>query len=154
MSKNEAKNRIEKLREIVEYHRDLYYAKDAPEISDASYDSLSKELGKLENEFPEFASDESPINRVGATPLEKFEKVEHEKPMLSLNDAFSEEEVQAWINRLNRLLPEVDENSEFFCDLKMDGLAVELIYENGDLILGSTRGDGKVGENISQNLKT
>jgi DNA ligase (NAD+) len=155
MNKSEAKNRIEKLRKLINYHRHLYHVLDKQEISDAALDSLKKELFDLEQEFPDFITPDSPTQRVGGEPLKKFKKVKHPQRMLSLNDAFSNEDMQDWSERVSKLLSEKERKElDFYCELKIDGLAIELIYENGFLKTGSTRGDGNIGEDITQNLKT
>lgn len=155
MIKEEAKKRIGKLKELIKRHRYLYHVEDKQEIPGEAIDSLKKELFDLEQQFPELITPDSPTQRVGGKPLEKFEKVGHSTPMLSLNDAFSVEDVEDWLKRISKLLSQ-DEIKEinFYCELKIDGLAVELIYENGFLKQGATRGDGLVGEDITQNLKT
>ncbi len=155
ISKKEAEERIKKLKETINYHRYLYHVKDRQEISDSALDSLKKELFDLENRFPELKTADSPTQRVGGEPLDKFKKVKHFKKMLSLNDAFSEEEMEEWKKRISKLLTKKESESlSFFCELKIDGLAVELVYEKGFFKTGSTRGDGDIGENITQNLKT
>ena len=155
MTTKEAKQRIEKLKEVINYHRYLYHVLDRQEISEAALDSLKKELFDLEQLFPGLLTPDSPTQRVGGRPLEKFEKIRHPEPMFSFNDAFSEDNMKDWLERVSKLLtteekPEID----FFCELKIDGLAIELIYEEGILKVGSTRGDGIVGEDVTQNLKT
>lgn len=155
MTKQEAKQRIEKLKRVINHHRYLYHALDRQEISEAALDSLKKELFDLEKKFPEFITLDSPTQRVGGKPLEKFQKVRHPQRMLSFNDAFSEKDMEEWVLRIKKLLsPEECSQIDFFCELKIDGLAIELIYENGILTTGSTRGDGSIGENVTQNLKT
>jgi len=155
MDKTEAKKRIEVLRREIEENRYLYHVLDKPRVSDAIDDSLKRELSKLEEEHPEFIAADSPTQRVGGKALDKFKKVSHEVAMLSLNDAFSREDLEKWQDRLIKIVgPSKVESSGYFCELKMDGLAVALVYENGTLAQGSTRGDGKVGEDVSQNLKT
>lgn len=156
MNKEETKKRIEKLKKEIDKHRYFYYVLDNPKISDAAHDSLKNELEKLEKENPEFISSDSPTQRVGANPLEKFEKVQHRSRMLSMFDAFSEEEMLEWEERLKKILESksLTEKIEYFCELKMDGLAASLIYENGTYVQGATRGDGRVGEDVTQNLKT
>ncbi len=152
MNKAEAKKRIEKLRLQIEDLRYRYHVLDDPAVTDDVYDSLTRELRAREAEYPEFNDASSPTNRVAGKPLDKFTKVRHAIPMLSLNDAFSKEELGQWEKRLQRLLPASRWN--YFCELKLDGLAVSLIYENGQFVRGATRGDGLVGEDITQNLKT
>jgi DNA ligase (NAD+) len=155
MTKAEAKQRIEKLKKLINYHRYLYHVLDRQEISESALDSLKKELFDLEQKYPEFITPDSPTQRVAGKPLEKFEKVRHPAPMLSFNDAFSEKDMQDWQERIKKLLTEKDiEKLDYFCELKFDGLAIELIYEAGILKVGSTRGDGIIGENVTQNLKT
>jgi len=155
MTKDEAKKRIEKLKKLINHHRYLYHVLDRQEISEAALDSLKKELFDLEQKFPEFITPDSPTQRVGGKPLEKFEKVRHSSPMLSFNDAFSEKDMEDWLERILKLLPEKERKEiDFFCELKIDGLAIELVYENGILKTGSTRGDGIIGEDVTQNLKT
>lgn len=155
MIKSEAKKRIEKLKKVINYHRYLYHALDRQEISEAALDSLKKELFDLEQKFPEFITSDSPTQRIGGKPLEKFEKVKHPKPMLSFNDAFSLQDMEDWLERNSKLLNQ-DEISkiDYYCEPKLDGLAIELIYENGLFKIGSTRGDGLIGEDVTQNLKT
>ncbi len=155
MDKIEAKKRIEVLRREIEENRYLYHVLDKPRVSDAIDDSLKRELSKLEEDHPEFITADSPTQRVGGKALDKFKKVSHEVAMLSLNDAFSKEDLEKWQDRLIKIVGQSKvESSGYFCELKMDGLAVALVYESGTLVHGSTRGDGKVGEDVSQNLKT
>jgi len=153
MTKQEAMKRAKKLRAEINDLRYRYHVLDDPKVSDDVYDSLSRELRALEQRFPEIRDPDSPIERVGGKPLDKFQKVKHEIPVLSLNDAFSEEELAAWEKRIKKLLPE-SEKIEYFSELKLDGLAVSLIYKDGKFVSGATRGDGKIGEDITQNLKT
>lgn len=152
MDKQEAKKRAEKLREQIEDLRYRYHVLNEPGVTDEVKDSLEKELRSLETQFPEISDPLSPTNRVSGKPLEKFEKVRHNLPMLSLNDVFSGHELQAWENRIKKIL--LKEEINYFCEIKLDGLAVSLIYENGVFIRGATRGDGQIGEDITQNLKT
>ena len=153
MTKSETKKRITKLRTEINHHRYLYHVRDTQEISDAALDSLKKELFDLEQQFPDLITPDSPTQRVSGQPLEEFKKVEHKMPMLSFNDAFSKQDMQDWVERLQRHLGR-EEQFDFYCEPKIDGLAISLIYENGILIEGSTRGSGKVGEDITHNLKT
>ena len=150
--KEKAKKRIEKLKELINHHRYQYHVQDQQEISDEAFDSLKHELYKLEQQFPEFITPDSPTQRVGGRPLEKFKKVRHETSMLSLEDIFSEKELQDWENYLKRLEPIAQ--FDYFVELKIDGFAVALIYEKGLLSTGATRGDGRIGEDVTQNLKT
>ncbi len=147
------RKRVEKLREEVEYHNYRYYILDQPEISDAQYDRLMKELERLEEQHPELRSPNSPTQRVGAHPLEEFEIVRHTIPMLSLANAFDESEARDFDKRVKKFLG-TSEDIEYVAEPKFDGLAVELVYERGQLVVGSTRGDGINGENITQNLRT
>ncbi len=133
--------------------REAYHVENAPGVTDEVYDSLSRELREILQKFPEFADANAPENRVAGKPLDKFEKVTHPSRMLSLNDAFSYEELLEWENRIKRLLP-ASAKLEYFCEVKFDGLAVSLIYKDGVFVRGATRGDGFVGEDITQNLKT
>ena len=153
MTKKEIKNRIQKLRDEINYHRYLYHVLDKQEISDAANDSLKKELENLEKKYPEFITKDSPTQRVGGKPLDKFVKVRHSQRMLSLNDAFSKEEILEWLSRLERYL-HTKINPEIFAEIKVDGFAVSLVYEDGVLVRGATRGDGLVGEDVTSNLKT
>lgn len=155
MTKEQARQRAEKLKKLINHHRYLYHVLDRQEISQSALDSLKKELFDLEQKFPELVTPDSPTQRVGGKPLAKFEKVKHPQPMLSFNDAFSEKDVEDWLERISKLLTEQERSQlNFFCELKIDGLAVELIYEKGIFQTGSTRGDGTIGEDITQNLKT
>jgi len=155
MTKKEAKARIEKLKKLINYHRYLYHVLDRQEITPEALDSLKKELFDLEQKFPEFITPDSPTQRVGGKPLEKFEKVRHPQPMLSINDAFSKKDMKDWLERISRLLtPEEVKEIDFYCEPKLDGLGIELIYRNGVLAIGATRGDGIIGEDVTQNLKT
>ena len=146
------KRRIEQLREQINYHNYRYYVLDSPEISDAEYDELMVELRRLEEEYPELITSESPTQRVGAAPVEAFGVVEHTVPLLSLANVFSDEELLAWHKRTSNLVPGRD--MDFVCELKLDGLAVALTYIDGSLTAGATRGDGYRGEDITQNLRT
>jgi DNA ligase (NAD+) len=149
---NKGKKRIEELREIINYHNYRYYVLDSPEISDAEYDDLMKELRQLEAEHPELVTPDSPTQRIGAPPVEAFGVVEHPQPLLSLANAFSYEELAAWHKRVSNLLG--GRQFDLVCEPKIDGLAVALTYVDGLLFTGATRGDGYRGENITQNLKT
>lgn len=144
--------RIERLREQINYHNYRYYVLDQPEISDSEFDELMRELRELESEHPELITPESPTQRVGAAPVEAFGVVEHAEPMLSLGNVFSTDELLAWHKRISTLLG--DRHCDFVCEHKMDGLAVSLIYVDYRLTTGATRGDGLRGEDITQNLRT
>lgn len=145
--------RIKELRDQIHYHNYRYYVLDDPVISDAEFDRLMQELLRLEEEYPELVTPDSPTQRIGAEPLEKFESVPHRIPMLSLENAFSEAEAREFDERLKRFL-KTDEEFDYVVEPKMDGCAVELVYERGRLTVGSTRGDGYRGENVTQNLRT
>ncbi|EKE02515.1 MAG: hypothetical protein ACD_20C00375G0004 [uncultured bacterium] len=145
--------RIQELRDKINYHNYLYYVKDTPEISDAEYDRLFNELKSLEKDHPDLITPDSPTQRVGAIPSEGFEQVQHRFRLYSLDNANSEEELKDWYKRTGKYFPEA-ETIEFVCELKIDGLAVALTYENGHFVRGATRGDGVTGEDITQNLKT
>jgi len=153
MKKEEAKKRIEKLRELINHHRYLYHVLDKDEISESVLDSLKKELFDLEMQFPGLVTADSPTQRIGGKPLDIFQKVERQKMMYSFNDAFSNEDMYNWETRNKKLLSK-DDLIEYYCEPKLDGLAIELIYKQGILNTGATRGDGRVGENVTQNIKT
>ena len=150
------RNRIESLRELVRYHNRRYYVEDAPEIGDAEYDALYKELETLEGEHPELVTPDSPTQRVGDEPLEGFKQVGHTIPMLSLGNARKLEDLNEWDARIRRRLGEDEEleNLRYVTELKIDGLAVSLRYENGRFARGATRGNGTVGEDVTANLRT
>jgi len=147
-----AKERIEQLKAQINHHNYRYHVLDSPEISDAEYDELMRELKQLEERYPQLLTPDSPTQRVGAAPVEAFGVVEHPLPLLSLGNAFSEDELIAWYTRISKLLPE--HQFSFTCEHKIDGLAVALTYVDGQLTTGATRGDGFHGENITQNLRT
>lgn len=153
MDKNEVHNRIKKLRSEIARLRNKYHVENAPDVTDEVYDSLTRELKELLKEYPEFENPNSPENRIGGKPLDKFKKVKHEVRMFSISNVFSADELFAWEKRNLKLLPP-SSRLEYFCELKFDGLAISLIYENGKLSRGVTRGDGETGEDITQNLKT
>ncbi len=151
MSNNLTK--IQALRDKINFHNYRYYVLDDPEISDAEYDRLMRELIELENSHPELVTADSPTQRVGASPLEAFESVEHSIPMLSLENALNDQEIREFNDRTQRAL-QSHSAIEYICEPKLDGLAVELIYIDGIFSVGSTRGDGVMGENVTLNLKT
>ena len=153
MALEEARAKINKLREEINEANHYYYVLDAPRISDAAYDRLMRELGKLEEEFPDLISPDSPTQRVGATPLDAFQTVTHMIHMLSLENGFDEEEVREFDRRVKRLL-KTEEEIEYVVEPKLDGLAVDLVYSGGRFTVGSTRGDGVNGEDITLNLRT
>jgi DNA ligase (NAD+) len=145
------------LRREIEHHNRLYYVLDEPEISDAEYDALLGDLRAIEAEHPELRTPDSPTQRVGAAPLDRFEPVKHLQPMLSLANARDEGELRAWVDRITGLLARQgieDADPEYVVEPKVDGLAISLLYEDGVLVRGATRGDGEVGEDVTQNLRT
>jgi DNA ligase (NAD+) len=148
----DADRRIHELREELAYHNHRYYTLDAPEISDASYDKLMRELQELEAKNPSLVTADSPTQRVGGAPLAKFEKVTHSQQMLSLSNVFDDGEITEFDERIRKLLnvPAV----AYCCEPKMDGLAIELVYQDGRFVQGSTRGDGTIGEDVTANLRT
>jgi DNA ligase (NAD+) len=155
MDKKQTKQRIKKLREVINHHRYLYHVLDKQEISDSALDALKKELFDLEQKYPEFITSDSPTQRIGGKPLKLFKKVKHSQRMTSFNDAFSKEDMEDWQERFTKLLSENEKSKvDYYCELKIDGLAIELIYKNGIFETGSTRGDGTIGEDITENLKT
>src|SRR6266496_4831922 len=149
--RSNAKVRIEELSEQLRHHEYRYHVLSDPEISDAEYDELIGELRALEEEFPELVTPDSPTQRVGGRPSELFAPVRHRVRMLSLDNAFSWEELNAWGKRVERTL---GRQADFVCELKIDGLAVSLTYEDGRYAQGATRGDGQVGDDISANIRT
>ncbi len=151
MNKQEAKKRIEKLKKTINYHRYLYHVKDTQDISDAALDSLKHELKELEDKFPDLKKPDSPTQRIGGEALDKFEKVEHSSPMLSIEDVFGREELVSWKDYITKL---VGNSLSYFCEVKVDGLALALRYSNGVLTQAATRGDGRVGEDVTENAKT
>jgi DNA ligase (NAD+) len=153
MAPREAEAQAARLRREIEYHNYRYYVLDDPEISDAAYDALMKELEALEQNFPELRTPNSPTQRIGSVPLEAFGQVPHTIPMLSLANAMEAEAVIEFDQRVKRFLKS-DADITYVAEPKLDGLAVELIYERGELVAGSTRGDGFVGEDVTQNLRT
>ncbi|MCX6811943.1 MAG: NAD-dependent DNA ligase LigA, partial [Candidatus Berkelbacteria bacterium] len=153
IDKTAAKVRIEKLRKLIDQYRYEYHVLDKPSVSDAVNDSLKHELQELEDQFPDLVTPDSPTQRVGGKPLDKFKKVTHKTRMLSLTDAFSFDELKDWFERNERQLGKKIK-PQFFSELKMDGLAISITYKNGDLEVGATRGDGVTGEDVTNNLKT
>ncbi len=152
MDKNEVKKRIEALKKEINHHRYLYHVLDREEITDAALDSLKHKLYELEHKYPEFITSDSPTQRVGGKALDKFKKVKHKTRMMSMEDAFTYEEIIDWETRISKILGH--KPKEYFAELKMDGLAVSLIYEKGVLIQAATRGDGVIGEDVTQNIRT
>jgi DNA ligase (NAD+) len=152
MTKNEASQKIQKLRQELERHNRLYYLEAKPEISDRDYDRLMRELMDLEQAFPELVTPDSPSQRVGGAPLEKFRTIEHKVPMLSLDNTYSREELEEFDTRVKKGLG--GESFSYFVEEKVDGVSIALVYENGLLTLGATRGDGRYGDDITENIKT
>lgn len=153
MDTTQANERILKLRKLIDRYRYEYHVLDTSEISDEALDSLKKELFDLEQQYPNLITPDSPTQRVAGKPLEGFTKVEHPGRMISLNDAFSEQDMRDWLERLENYLGKSYDGG-LYCDIKMDGLAIELRYEQGLLIQASTRGNGIIGEDVTQNVKT
>ncbi len=147
-----ATKKAAELREELNFHNHRYYVLDDPIVSDGQYDGLLGELRQLEEEYPELLIPDSPTQRTGAAPAEGFTQVAHQLPMLSLGNAFDDDGVAAWHRRVQNLLDGAD--FDMSCELKIDGLAVSLFYEQGVLTRGATRGDGSVGEDVTQNLRT
>src|SRR3972149_9419932 len=146
------KERIERLKTQINHHNYRYHVLDSPEISDADYDGLMRELKQLEEKYPGLLTPDSPTQRVGAEPVAAFGVGEHRLPLLSLGNVFSRDELFVWYTRTSKLV--ANEPFKLVCEHKMDGLAVALTYVNGQLTTGATRGDGFRGENITQNLRT
>ncbi len=152
MTKQEARERILKLRAEIDHHRYCYHVLDKQEISDAALDSLKHELFQLEQQFPDLITSDSPTQRVGGAPLKVFKKVTHHSRMLSMEDVFTVEEFGQWYDRIGKLMGR--EQVDVFCMVKVDGLAMSLTYEHGQLKTAATRGDGRVGEDVTKNIKT
>src|SRR5262244_3288902 len=143
---------LDDLREEIRRHEHLYYVLDAPELPDAEFDRLMQELKRLEAAHPELITPDSPTQRVGGKPREGFVKVEHSRPMLSLDNAFGEDELRNWDRRARELAG--SDKIEYVCEFKMDGMSLALTYEEGKLARGVTRGDGVVGEDVTSNVRT
>ena len=155
MNNEEVIKELKNLASQIEYHDNLYYNKDLPEISDADYDKLRIKNKNIETQFPELILSNSPSKRVGSVLTSNLKKITHEVPMLSLGNTFTSKEVEEFINKTRRFLKiNQDENMEFVAEPKIDGLSATLLYKNGKLVQGATRGDGKQGENITENIKT
>ena len=153
MKNGDYKKRIEELRRLLRYHSKLYYEKDEPEISDYEYDMMFRELTELEAAHPELDSAASPTHRVGGSADDRFAKVRHPVKMGSLTDVFSFDELRAFVDKAKQQLADMGETEVLFSvEPKIDGLSVELTYENGSFVLGATRGDGVVGEDVTANL--
>ena len=152
MSSPAIEKKIEALREKIRHHEHLYYVLDVPEISDAEFDKLMNELKRLEAEHPKLVTPDSPTQRVGGKPREGFVKAKHSSPMLSLDNAYSEEELRDWERRVHELSGRTD--LEYMCELKLDGMSLALVYSDGHLERGITRGDGSIGEDVTLNVRT
>ena len=145
--------KIQKLRDSIEKHNYQYYVLNEPLISDSEWDKLFKELENIEKKYPKLIDINSPTQRVGAKPAENFKTISHSKPMLSLANAMNNIELELFNDRMKKLL-NTNQSLEYIAEPKLDGIGVELVYENGEFILGLTRGDGYSGEDITQNLRT
>jgi DNA ligase (NAD+) len=152
LNKRQASERIEKLKKLINDYRYHYHVLDESIMSEAAADSLKHELSQIEEAYPELLTPDSPTQRVAGVALDKFKKVTHSRPMISLNDVFSRDEVEAWVKRTDKLVP--GRVHEYFCDIKMDGLACALVYQDGTFTQAITRGDGRVGEDVTMNVKT
>ena len=144
-------SKIEKLRDEIRHHEYLYYVLDAPELPDAEFDQLMQQLKKLEAEHPALITPDSPTQRVGGKPREGFIKVVHSRPMLSLDNAYNEQELRDWDHRVRELAG--SDKIEYVCEMKLDGMSMALTYENGHLLRGVTRGDGSIGEDVTSNVR-
>ncbi|HUY53255.1 MAG TPA: NAD-dependent DNA ligase LigA, partial [Candidatus Dormibacteraeota bacterium] len=151
MNEQSAKVRIQELINLLLKYAHQYYIDENPSVSDAIYDSLMNELKSLESRYPKLISENSPTQRIAAFAIDSFQKVEHQSRMLSLNDVFNIDDVNAWVTRISKL---TDHIGSYFLDIKMDGLACSIIYENGNLIQAVTRGDGFIGEDVTANIRT
>lgn len=152
MAPAQLKQRAADLRTLLQKYSYNYHVLDAPSVSDAVYDGLFNELKQIETDYPVLITPDSPTQRVGNVPLDKFTKVTHAQRMISLNDVFDAADVEAWVKRINKLTPGT--LHEYFVDIKMDGLACALLYQDGLLVQAVTRGDGYVGEDVTQNVRT
>src|SRR5215470_12099751 len=148
----DAEKKIESLRETIRHHEYLYYVLDQPAIGDQEFDQLMRQLKDLEAEHPALITPDSPTQRVGGKPREGVVKVRHSSPMLSLDNTYSEDELRAWERRVHELTGRKD--VEYVCELKLDGMSLALIYEDGRLVRALTRGDGTVGEDVTLNVRT
>ena len=152
LSKDEARREVEALREGIEHHDHRYYVEGKPEISDAAYDKLFRRLQNLEEAFPDLASENSPTRRVGAAPLDELKRVDHTAPMLSLHAAFEADEVESFLDTVRQSAGE--RKPRFVAEPKFDGVSVEVVYEQGEYVRGTTRGDGRTGQDVTANLRT
>jgi DNA ligase (NAD+) len=153
MNKKEARSEIQRLRDLIHHHNQLYHTHDQPEISDYEYDQLFQQLLDLEAQFPDLVSKDSPSQKVGGEILDSFSKKQHKEPMLSLQNTYSPEEIIEFESKIQRQINDT-EPLEFFCSPKYDGVAIELVYEAGKLTHAITRGDGVTGEDVINNVKT
>jgi len=151
MNSEQAKEKIDELRKELHHHNHLYYVKSSPKISDYDFDSMMKELQALEEKYPEFDDPNSPSKRVGGDITEKFEKVKHRYPMLSLSNTYNFDEIRDWENRIKKT---IEQEIEYICELKYDGVAIGITYEKGKMVRAVTRGDGQTGEDITANVRT
>src|SRR6266850_858134 len=159
LTDRQARAEHKRLAEEIAYHDKLYHEQDAPEISDAEYDRLRQRLKAIEERLPDLIDSSSPTQRVAPTPTTAFAKVRHAKPMLSLDNAFTDEELQGFFDRVRRGLEretdiKPDAEIAFACEPKIDGLSISLRYEDGEFVVGATRGDGTTGEDVTANLRT
>src|SRR6201992_3986075 len=154
LSKAQAKVEWMRLALELEGHDRRYYQEDAPSVSDAEYDALRQRFNAIEKRFPEFVTPESPSQKVGATPSGRFKKVRHSLPMLSLDNAFAEQDVRDFVGRIERFLKLSDDKIAFSAEPKIDGLSMSLRYEGGELVTAATRGDGAEGEDVTANIRT
>src|SRR6478672_10040364 len=144
--------KTEALRDKIRHHEHLYYVLDAPELEDADFDALMRDLKEIEAQHPEWVTPDSPTQRVGGKPKEGFLKVAHSRPMLSLDNAYNEQELRDWDRRVRELAG--SDKIEYVCEFKMDGMSLALTYDQGHLLRGVTRGDGSVGEDVTSNVRT
>ncbi len=154
MTTNLAEQRIAELRDAIRHHEERYYIHDAPEISDEAFDHLLHELEKLEADYPDLVTPDSPTQRVAGRPIEGFETVEHVEPMLSLDNAYTEDELRAFDERVRKGAALGDARIAYVAEMKIDGLSIALTYEDGRLVRGATRGDGSRGEDVTANVRT
>ena len=153
-SEDIAAARIQELPELIQYHNERYYSLDSPEIPDADYDALFRELNELEQLHPNLITTDSPTQTVGGSTINTFEEVVHRTPMMSLDNSFSIEQLESWADRVRKGLQQEKTDPQWVCELKFDGLAVSLIYEEGKLVQAATRGDGTTGEDVTANVQT